>query len=257
MRVRILGLGIWCAFAAMACAQSPQSGSFAPGNDPQYGPPALGGPGGPPPNAIFTALDADGDGAISTRELRKAVVVLKQLDADKDGKITQAEALGGPPNPQAMIDHLMESDKDGDGKLSKSEVPRHLAPTLGSADTNGDGSLDRAELTNAMQNSRPQFGGPGGGGPGRFGGAGGFNGDPRPGGPNLSQYDRNHDGQLSADELPTQLRGMLRGTDQNGDGKLNTQELQAIQQRLNERVRGDRHLPPGVTVGPQGVTGKP
>jgi hypothetical protein len=57
--------------------------------------------------------------------------------------------------------------------------------------------------------------------------------------------------------MPTQLRGMLRGTDQNGDGKLDTQELQSIQQRLNERVRGDRHLPPGVTVGPQGVTGKP
>jgi Ca2+-binding EF-hand superfamily protein len=257
MRVQILSIGVWFGLAAIACAQPPQSGAFGTGNGAQYGSPAMGGSDGPPPNAMFTAMDADGDGAISMRELRKAVVALKQLDADKDGKITQAEAMGGPQNPQAMIDRVMESDKDGDGKLSKSEVPRHLAQMLGGADTNGDGSIDRAELTNAMQNSQPHFGGPGGGGPGRFGGAGGLDGDPRPGGPNLSQYDRNGDGQLSADEVPTQLRGMLRGTDQNGDGKLDAQEVEAIQQRLNERVRGDRRLPPGVTVGPQGVTGKP
>lgn len=254
MRVQIHSVGMWFGLAAIACAQPPQSGTFGAGNGPQYGPPGMGGPGGPPPNAMFTAMDADGDGAISMRELRKAVVALKQLDADKDGKITQAEAMGGPPDPEAMIDRVMENDKDGDGKLSKSEVPRHLAQMISGADANGDGSIDRAELTTAMQNARPQLGVPGGG-PGRFGG--GFNGDPRPGGPDLSQYDRNHDGQLSADEVPTQLRGMLRGTDQNGDGKLDTQEMQAIQQRINERVRGDRRLPPGVTAGPQGVTGKP
>ena len=63
--------------------------------------------------------------------------------------------------------------------------------------------------------------------------------------------------QLSADEVPTQLRGMLRGTDQNGNGTLDAQELQAIQQRMNERIRGQRSLPPGISVGPQGVTGTP
>jgi hypothetical protein len=73
----------------------------------------------------------------------------------------------------------------------------------------------------------------------------------------LSQYDRNGDGQLSADEVPSQLRGMLRGTDQNGDGRLDAQEMQSIQQRLNERVRGQRRLPPGVNVGPQGATETP
>ena len=153
MRVQILSVGMWFGLVAMACSQPPQSGSFGAGNGPQYGPPAMGGPGGPPPNAMFTAMDADGDGAISMRELRKAVVALKQLDADKDGKITQAEATGGPPDPQAMIDRVMENDKDGDGKLSKSEVPRHLAQMIGGADTNGDGSIDRAELTTAMQNA--------------------------------------------------------------------------------------------------------
>jgi hypothetical protein len=30
-----------------------------------------------------------------------------------------------------------------------------------------------------------------------------------------------------------------------------------IQQRMNERLRGQRALPPGVSVGPQGVSGTP
>jgi Ca2+-binding EF-hand superfamily protein len=243
--------------AGLVSAQPPSS--FESGGSGQHGQPPA--PQGLPPNALFDAIDADRDGAISVRELRKAVVALKQFDADQDGKITRDEAQGGPPNPQAVLRRLMENDKDGDGKLSKSELPRHLASQLKTADTNGDGAIDRAELANVMQPVQPQFGagggvGNGGLGGGGFRGQGGFNGDPRPG-VNLSQYDRNGDGQLSADEMPAQMRGVLRGTDQNGDGQLSPQELQAIQQRMNERIRGQRPLPPGVTVGPQGVSGTP
>jgi Ca2+-binding EF-hand superfamily protein len=254
MRIQFVSVGVWFILVAVAWGQPPERARFGSGNGPQYGPPPET---GSLPSPMFDAIDADGDGAISMRELRKAVVALKQLDADKDGEITRAEALGGPADPAAMIDRMMENDKDGDGKLSKREIPRHLAQQLNDADANNDGGIDRAELTNAMNNSRPRFGGPGGGGvPNGFGG-GATGGDPRPGGPDLSQYDRNGDGQLSADEVPSQLRGMLRGTDQNGDGRLDAQEMQSIQQRLNERVRGQRRLPPGVTVGPQGATGAP
>lgn len=256
MKTLLSVASIWLGSVIVAVAQPPQSSNLGPGGATPYGTPGMGGPGGPPPNAMFNAIDTDGDGAITTRELRKAVVALKQFDADKDGKITQDEVSGGPPNPQAMIDRAMENDKNGDGKLSKSELPRHLAQVLGNADANGDGSLDRAELSTAMQNSRPQFDSQSGSGAG-FRGAGGFTGDPRPGGPNLSQFDRNKDGQLSADEMPNQLRGMLHGSDQNGDGNLDMAELKAIQQRLNERVRGQRALPPGVSAGPQGVSGLP
>jgi hypothetical protein len=155
-----------------------------------------------PSNPIFDAIDADGDGTLTTRELRKAIVALKRFDVDKDGKITRAETL----NNQAAI-------------------PTTTLPT-------------------------------GAGGTSRFGnGAGGFSGDPRPGAPNMLQYDKNGDGRLTADELPTKLRGMLRGADQNGNGQLDPAEVLSFQQRMNERVRGDRTMPPGVSVGPQGVTG--
>jgi len=160
------------------------------------------GPGGPPSNAMFNAIDADGDGTITMRELRKAVVALKRLDANHDGKITLAETM------------LAQNGPSGSAAPGRS--------------------------------------------PGQSGfGNGNSGGDPRPGGPDMMQYDRNGDGQLSADEVPTQMMGLVRGADQNGNGKLDPQELQAVQQRMNERVRGQRPLPPGISVGPRGVQRAP
>ena len=201
MKRQFWSVVVCAGLAATAAAQSPTSGEFA---GPLVGP---GGPGGPKPNAMFTAIDADGDGAITMRELRKAVVALKKLDADKDGKITLAE-------------------------------------------------VSSASSEAAANNAATGFSGPTGfsHGAAPFAPAGG---DPRPGGPDLMQYDRNHDGQLSTDEVPTQMMGMLRGADQNGNGKLDPQELQLIQQRIKERVRGQQPLPPGISVGPQGVTRTP
>jgi Ca2+-binding EF-hand superfamily protein len=258
---RAFGILFGVALVSSAWAQSP--------NDSGFGTP-LRGAGGSAPNPLFDLIDADGDGAITTRELRKAAASLKQLDVDKDGKITKDEAAPGPGgrigDPTAMVERALENDKDGDGKLSKAELPRHLAHLLGAADANSDGSLDRAELTMALANVHGQPGSVNGGGgagygspQGGFGNGGNFGGgagDPRPG-VNLSQYDRNGDGSLSADEMPTQMRGMLSGSDQNGNGQLDPAEVQAISQRMNERLRSQRPLPPGVSVGPQGVKRSP
>lgn len=179
-------------------------GNGPQGNSPQgsgfgYGQPAAA---GPPSNPLFDALDTDGDGAISTRELRKAIATLKRFDTDKDGKITKAETLNNQVATQSTN------------------------PPAGFGAQSGF-------------NNR----------------GGGFRGDPRPGGPDMRKFDRNGDGQLSADEVPMQMRGMMRGGDQNGDGRLSASEIANLQQRMNERIRGDRPLPPGVSVGPQGVSG--
>lgn len=174
--------------AASAMAQPPTGDGYGrPPGDPSD-------LGSPPSNAMFSAIDADADGVITMRELRKAVVALKRLDLDKDGKITLAEVNGA-------------TDQLG-------------APVAG---------------------------------PRGAGGLGVQPGDPRPSGPDLMQYDRNRDGQLSPDEVPTQLMGLLRGADRNGNGQLDPQELQLIQQRIRERARGQQPLPPGVSIEPQGV----
>lgn len=264
MLMRICVICLCFILTAAASAQPPDRNGFGPGAGPggEYGPPPPG-PGGAPPNAMFDAIDTDGDGTLTMRELRKAVAALKQLDTDKDGKITREEALGGRPgDPTAMVDRLMENDRNGDGKLSEDEIPRPMVRRLAGADTNGDGAIDRNELTAAIENAPNQFSGPGGSPQGGMGSAPGGFGASRgrfggPAGPDLMQYDRNGDGQLSVDEVPTQMMGLLRGADRNGSGSVDAQELQAIQQRINERVRGQRPLPPGVTVGPQGVERKP
>jgi Ca2+-binding EF-hand superfamily protein len=150
---------------------------------------------------MFQAIDADSDGVITKVELRKAIVALRKLDINKDGKITLAE-------------------------------------------------------TETLRNAAGANGPAGLGGPNRFGkGRGGFapNGDPRPGGPNMLQFDRNGDGNLSADEVPPHLRQALGSADQDRNGVIDAVELTATQQRLNERARGQRRLPAGLSVGPQGV----
>ncbi|HEY3393547.1 MAG TPA: hypothetical protein VGK58_12625 [Lacipirellulaceae bacterium] len=205
------------------------------------------GPGGPP-NVMFSAIDADGDGKITTRELRRAAVQLKKLDVDKDGNITLAEvsprggpaAPGGPAGPggapNQFVEEIMQNDRNADGKLTNREIPDHLKAMLEGADTNGDRSIDRAELTAAMENMRNQF-------PGGRGWRGG------PGGPNQAfdparmtgqfmQLDQNGDQRLSPNEIPPNMQGMFQPTDDlDNDGTINAAELEAVRRRLGERAR--------------------
>ncbi len=70
--------------------------------------------------------------------------------------------------------NLMQFDKDGDGKLTKEELPEQAQAFFDRMDTNGDGSVDSAEMAEV----RRRMGGAGGpGGPGESGAPGG------PGGP--------------------------------------------------------------------------
>ena len=148
---------------------------------------------------IMMALDADQDGTISANEIDMAVVALKKLDKNKDGKLTMDELMpsfegmgpggpggfagpggpggpgggfGGGTNPQEMVTRLMEGDKDNDGYLSESELPERMRAMIGRADTDGDKKLSRDELTVVAQRQMQAAGGRGEGagrgeGPGR------------------------------------------------------------------------------------------
>lgn len=260
MLCRILVLvALFCGWMSMAMAQQPRgddrSGGFSDENGAPQDPGARGdrqrggerirlrgGPGGrgPRENPMFTAIDADGDGAITTKELRRAVAALKTLDADGDGIITLEEA--SPPrgpggDPSQFVDRIMEeNDANGDGMLTPEEVPDQLAQMLTGADLNADGAIDREELMQAMQNFRGR-----GGRGGRGGGPGGFNTDPEAMINQLMGGDQNGDGVLSPQEVPQQLLGMLRNADTNRDGFLNANEVrQAVEasQQRRQRFRG-------------------
>ena len=251
MRGALCGIAFIVSVATFASAQPPNQGGFnnqgvAPG---QGGPNVLGGPGaimGPPPNAMFNTIDADGDGTITKAELRKAVNALKKLDADGDGNITLAEVSppGGPMgDPAQFVDRLMQGDINGDGLLSGNELQGPMANRLlQQGDRNQDGALDRNEITAAMQNMVNQ--GPGGpnwnaaGGAALRGGQVGGNFDPQQMTGRLMQFDENRDGKLSPDEVPQESKRFLNNADQDGDGFLSPAELQVVNERMGERIRG-------------------
>ena len=144
---------------------------------------------------VLAALDADQDGKISKAEIDNASVALLALDKNKDGSLTAEEMApdfsrgggpggergrpggerGGPSgerggpggarggDPTAMVNRMMEFDKNDDGKLTKDEVSERMQGMLTAADKNGDGAADKEEIT-AMAKQRMQpGGGPGGG----------------------------------------------------------------------------------------------
>jgi Ca2+-binding EF-hand superfamily protein len=112
---------------------------------------------------LMTALDTDGDGEISTKEIDEAPMHLRTLDANKDGKLTMEELrpagggrgpFGGGPNGGAgggaggeeMVNRLMEYDTDKDGKLKAEDLPERMRAIVTRADANKDGVVTRDEL---------------------------------------------------------------------------------------------------------------
>ena len=64
-------------------------------------------------------------------------------------KLTGGESTAArqqPARPNRLIARLRASDKDGDGKISKSEVPERLQRLFNRIDANGDGFIDADEL---------------------------------------------------------------------------------------------------------------
>ena len=140
---------------------------------------------------VMAALDADGDGEISTEEINASIAALKNLDKNKDGKLTMDELRPGPGGPVGergpgpagarggegdMVSRLMAFDKNQDGKLSKDEVDGPMQGVFARADADGDGFATKEEIESLAASVGGGPGGRGGfGGPGE-GGRGGLEG---------------------------------------------------------------------------------
>jgi Ca2+-binding EF-hand superfamily protein len=229
--------------AFLASAQGPEGGRRGPRMDP-----------------ASIALDADGNGVISAEEIRQSSAALKKLDKNDDGKLTEDELRpnfgpggpggpggrgerggpGGPPQ-EDLTETLMAFDRNGDGKLTKSEVPERMQNLFARADANQDGVLTKEELQKlasaqkvpgeSVMGGRPGEGG-GRGGPEGFGRREGFQGRGGPEGPGgmmrfspiLSALDADQDGVISAQEIEA-APAALKKLDKDGDGKLSQEEL--------------------------------
>lgn len=186
------------------------------------------------PEQLFKRLDANGDGKLSKDELPERFGQrIMQADADKDGFVTKEEFAevakrmaggrggpGGPPDVSPLFDR---ADKNGDGKLTKDELPGPLAERLMKADADGDGAVTKAELEEA----RKKAGGRPGPGPG---GRGGF--DPAQ---MFKRMDRNGDGKVGLDELPARMAERLKAADADGDGFISKEEFEKARRDFGGR----------------------
>jgi len=206
-------------------------------------------------NAGFTALDTNGDGVLDAAEIAAAPKSLAKLDKDSDGQITsdevrmampQGRGPGGPGGPgrggpgreggeregepqdkiiEDTVKTYMAFDANGDGKLSKSELPERFQGIFDRADENKDGFITPDEIRKAVaaqfaSQDSARRGGPQGGGRGE---------GPRREmnfvrmDPVLAAVDTNGDGVISADEIRASANA-IRKLDKDGDGKVTREE---------------------------------
>ena len=148
-----LTCGLLAAFLApIAQAERPKRPDGPPRERPDGPPPRRGGEGehrpshGPPP--LVKALDTNGDHVLDAKEIANASEALLTLDKNKDGKLSPDELFGkrGPRDREqgdrgpgdrkkgkgkgkgkmSPEDRFKKMDKNGDGKISKEEVPERI-----------------------------------------------------------------------------------------------------------------------------------
>ncbi len=185
-----------------------------------------------PQEGVFGRLDSNGDGVVTKEEVgddnrQRFEFLLRRGDKNKDGKLTQEEftaalsepLAGGQPagnrGPQVRdFDRsafFRRLDANGDGKVSKEEMPEHGRQFLQRFDTDGDGALSKAEFervpppAQARNQSRPteadataQL--------------------------LFRALDTDGDGTISAEERSAAPKSLAK-LDRNGDGKLTRVEL--------------------------------
>jgi len=173
------------------------------------------------PGELFTQLDKNSDGQIGRDEVpdgqqRMFERLLRVGDKNADGRLSRDEFVaamnspelraeqpgpggpGGRPNPGEMFSRM---DRNGDGKLTRDEIPEPARERLGPIfDRLGKDALTREDVERAMA----QFGGrPGEGRPG----------EGRPGPEMLERlrgWDANKDGKVFPDEVPEEARPRFR-----------------------------------------------
>jgi Ca2+-binding EF-hand superfamily protein len=141
------------------------------------------------------------------------------------------------PLPPAVLMELIKStpeefikrlDKNGDGVLSKDELPPFFADRLEKADRDGDGKLDRTEVAMMLEVMRTRFvqNPPPAAEVDRF-----VNNV-------LQQFDTDKDGKIARAEAKGRLADNFDVNDLNKDGYLDRAELRTLAQRVLPFLNG-------------------
>lgn len=102
-----------------------------------------------PLERIFDRADANGDGALDKEEMDRIAERFQPRDVG-DGR--GRPGFGGFGGRGAnFAARLMQLDANGDGKVTKDEVPEGMQRMFERLDANGDGAIDKAEAEQAAQ----------------------------------------------------------------------------------------------------------
>jgi len=98
---------------------------------------------------MLQQFDANKDGKVTQAEIDETRQSrFKTFDKDADGALTLAEfeALWLDAMRERMVDRFQEHDNDGDAKVTAEEFGRHFADMAQFMDSNGDGVIDESDM---------------------------------------------------------------------------------------------------------------
>lgn len=185
-----------------------------------------------------------------------ATAAPKTGNAHSPGQVPEpgAAAAGAGAAGAGAADPLFALlDTDGDGVISAKELHKAVA-ILKALDTNHDGSITWEEVVAGSGVAHQLQMGQSDAGAGAMGG--GFGGKQSQAFEQFMQYDKNHDGKLTPDELPPQALALLRDADLNKDGAIDARELQIAVEKMGDRMKAgmagvgmNGHMPGGNPIG--------
>lgn len=185
------------------------------------------------------AGDADGDGALDAAEFARAFAGSGDSDRERDSRRRRPDSSRGSRDTPSPADFIRRFDKDGDGKVTREELPQNYRLRIGKRfseyDKNEDGALNEAEVaallkSGASSDSRRPSRTPSRS-PGRMRDTDSDSQDLL-----FSILDRDRDGKLSKRELQA-AASIIERLDRDRDGALSKRELAA---GTNDRSSSDR-----------------
>lgn len=173
----------------------------------------------------FREIDRDGDGSIDSYEAWEYESRERQRSEEKLRNARQQVDVAPGPTPKApprtLVELIERRDRDGDGQLSRGELPESISASFGRLDLDGNGFMDveEAQKLDSRQRAGPR----------------------EPTRRTLVRVvglmDTDGDGVLQKKEAPLPVQRAFEQFDRNGDGAIDLDEARAVDAaRINPAV---------------------